>query len=69
VRRWRSLVAYAPQSAVLFEGSLRDNLLLLRGSDPAVPPQRLEDWLEQLEEAKQPTCNIENPEDCEACGS
>jgi hypothetical protein len=28
-----------------------------------------EDWLEQLEEAKQPTCNIENPEDCEACGS
>jgi hypothetical protein len=28
-----------------------------------------EDWLEQLEEAKQPACNIENPEDCEACGS
>jgi hypothetical protein len=28
-----------------------------------------EDWLEELEEAKQPTCNIENPEDCEACGS
>jgi hypothetical protein len=28
-----------------------------------------DDWLEQLEEAKQPTCNIENPEDCEACGS
>jgi len=28
-----------------------------------------EDWLEQLEEAKQPTCNIVNPEDCEACGS
>lgn len=28
-----------------------------------------DDWLEQLEEANQPTCNIENPEDCEACGS
>ncbi len=28
-----------------------------------------EDWLEELEDAKQPTCNIENPEDCEACGS
>lgn len=28
-----------------------------------------EDWLEELEEAKQPTCNINNPEDCEACGS
>jgi hypothetical protein len=28
-----------------------------------------EDWLEELEEAKQPTCNIDNPEDCEACGS
>jgi hypothetical protein len=26
-------------------------------------------WLNELEEAKQPTCNIENPEDCEACGS
>jgi hypothetical protein len=28
-----------------------------------------EDWLEELEEAKQPSCNIDNPEDCEACGS
>jgi hypothetical protein len=26
-------------------------------------------WLNELEEAKQPTCNIDNPEDCEACGS
>jgi hypothetical protein len=26
-------------------------------------------WLNELEEARQPTCNIENPEDCEACGS
>jgi hypothetical protein len=28
-----------------------------------------EDWLEELEEANQPSCNIDNPEDCEACGS
>lgn len=28
-----------------------------------------ESWLNELEEAKQPTCNIDNPEDCEACGS
>jgi len=49
VRRWRSLVAYAPQSAVLFEGSLRDNLLMQRGAEPTLPPQQLEDWLEQLE--------------------
>jgi hypothetical protein len=28
-----------------------------------------EDWLEELEDAKQPSCNIDNPEDCEACGS
>ena len=26
-------------------------------------------WLNELEEAPQPTCNIDNPEDCEACGS
>jgi hypothetical protein len=26
-------------------------------------------WLEELEKAPQPTCNIDNPEDCEACGS
>jgi hypothetical protein len=28
-----------------------------------------EDWLEELEEAKHPSCNIDDPEDCEACGS
>ena len=26
-------------------------------------------WLESLEEQEQPTCNIENQEDCENCGS
>ena len=26
-------------------------------------------WLENLEEGEQPTCNIDNPEDCENCGS
>ncbi len=49
VRRWRSLVAYAPQSAVLFEGSLRDNLLLQRSSEASLPLSVLESWLEQLE--------------------
>jgi|LauGreDrversion4_2_1035121.scaffolds.fasta_scaffold60489_2 hypothetical protein len=31
--------------------------------------QEFEDWVNDLEEAKQPTCNIENPEQCENCGS
>ena len=26
-------------------------------------------WVEDLENQEQPTCNLENPEDCEACGS
>jgi hypothetical protein len=28
-----------------------------------------EDFVDMLEKAEQPTCNIDNPEDCEACGS
>jgi hypothetical protein len=28
-----------------------------------------DNWVNELEEAKQPTCNIENPELCENCGS
>lgn len=28
-----------------------------------------EDWVEELTEAIQPQCSIDNPEDCEACGS
>ncbi len=28
-----------------------------------------EDFIKELENKEQPTCNIENPEDCEACGS
>jgi hypothetical protein len=27
------------------------------------------DFVNELEQAEQPACNIENPEDCEACGS
>lgn len=27
------------------------------------------DFIKELENQVQPTCNIENPEDCEACGS
>ena len=29
----------------------------------------LDVWIEQLEQEEQPTCNIDNPEDCENCGS
>ena len=28
-----------------------------------------EDFVNQLEQAEQPVCNLENPEECEACGS
>tara|TARA_B110000908_G_scaffold15370_1_gene17514 strand:+ start:344 stop:619 length:276 start_codon:yes stop_codon:yes gene_type:complete len=28
-----------------------------------------DNWLDELEEQEQPTCNIENQEDCENCGS
>jgi hypothetical protein len=28
-----------------------------------------EDFVNELENKEQPSCNIENPEDCEACGS
>jgi hypothetical protein len=27
------------------------------------------DFVNELETAEQPVCNLENPEDCEACGS
>lgn len=26
-------------------------------------------WIDDMEEQEQPTCNIENQEDCENCGS
>jgi ABC-type transport system involved in cytochrome bd biosynthesis fused ATPase/permease subunit len=49
VRNWRSLVAYAPQEAVLFEGSLRENLLLDRSELPDGPSdQNLLHWLRRL---------------------
>lgn len=28
-----------------------------------------EAWCKSLEEQEQPTCNIDNPEDCDSCGS
>jgi hypothetical protein len=28
-----------------------------------------DNWINDLEDVPQPTCNIENPDDCEACGS
>jgi len=29
----------------------------------------LEDFINDLKNQEQPTCNIDNPEDCEACGA
>jgi hypothetical protein len=29
----------------------------------------LDSFINELENQVQPTCNIDNPEDCEACGS
>jgi hypothetical protein len=29
----------------------------------------LDSFINELENQEQPTCNIENPEDCEACGA
>lgn len=26
-------------------------------------------WIDDLEESEQPSCNMDNPEDCENCGS
>lgn len=28
-----------------------------------------DDFLKELEEQPQPTCNIENPEECDSCGA
>jgi hypothetical protein len=28
-----------------------------------------EDFVDELTQAEQPACSIDNPEDCEACGS
>jgi len=27
------------------------------------------EWLEELENQQQPQCNIDNPEECDSCGS
>lgn len=46
---WRHLVAYAPQEAVLFEGSLRENLLLGRAGRAAPADAEIIGWLGKLE--------------------
>jgi ABC-type transport system involved in cytochrome bd biosynthesis fused ATPase/permease subunit len=45
---WRTLVAYAPQGAVLFEGSLADNLLLGLVPERTEREALLRPWLETL---------------------
>lgn len=32
-------------------------------------PDSFADFINELTSQDQPTCNIDNPEDCEACGS
>jgi ABC-type multidrug transport system fused ATPase/permease subunit len=49
VDEWRSLVAYAPQETVLFEGTLRDNLLMGRGGLNPAGGMEIESWLRRLE--------------------
>ena len=48
VEGWRSLVAYAPQDTVLFEGTLRENLLLGRGGVHTSGGMEIEAWLRRL---------------------
>jgi len=31
--------------------------------------QGFEDYINELTDKEQPTCNIENPDECEECGS
>lgn len=45
---WRTLVAYAPQGAKLFDGSLADNLLMGRLQDRQACEALLIPWLERL---------------------
>ena len=28
-----------------------------------------DDWVKDLEEGEQPTCNIDNPKNCDSCGA
>jgi hypothetical protein len=28
-----------------------------------------DEWVEQLENDEQPNCNIQNPDECDSCGS
>ena len=46
--QWRQFVAYAPQVTVLFEGSLRENLLLGQSGPLPGGDRQLEVWLERL---------------------
>jgi len=48
VDAWRSLVAYAPQDTLLFEGTLRDNLLLGQNRPNGGGGAEIEDWLRRL---------------------
>jgi len=42
-----------------------------KGCETAETPEHIgfDAWIDDMEEKEQPTCNIENQEDCENCGS
>jgi hypothetical protein len=37
--------------------------------EEAVARETWDSWVGDLETKEQPSCNIDNPDDCEACGS
>ena len=63
VQHWRKFVAYAPQDSILFEGSLRENLLLGQGNLSLSRDQEIEAWLECLDLAHL----ISRPSSLERC--
>ena len=51
-----------------------DKKICEKGCETAKTPETAEHigfdaWIDDMEEQEQPTCNIENQEDCENCGS
>lgn len=54
-----------------------DKEICKKGCETAKTPETAETaehigfdaWIDDMEEQEQPTCNIENQEDCENCGS
>lgn len=41
----------------------------LKNNNEEVARKTWDSWIVDLEDKEQPSCNIDNPDDCEACGS